>query len=222
VLGCLGCHGPELTGNDWSEPGVVTMWSANLTRAVARMNDGELAHVITSGRRPDGRELWQMPSHLFTHLAAADMRALIAFLRSRPPRGIEHPPPRFTAAGRRQVEQGLFKSSVTQVREEGGAWPPPAPNAVLARYIVRATCAECHDMDLHARHPWPGATPADLTSVVPAYERADFRRLRRTGRAAGGRELGLMGEVARGRYRHLTDAEVDAIYDYLHALSADP
>jgi hypothetical protein len=39
----------------------------------------------------------------------------------------------------------------------------------------------------------------------------------RTGVATGERQVGLMSQVARGRFVHFTDAEVDAIYDYLAA-----
>lgn len=39
-------------------------------------------------------------------------------------------------------------------------------------------------------------------------------RLLRIGLAAGYREVGLMGEVARGRYRHMTDGAVADVHDY--------
>ncbi len=223
VLGCIGCHGEDLTGENMTEPGFGAMWSANLTRSAARMSDSQFAHAMNSGRGPDERELWEMPSFLFTHLAARDIWAIVAFVRSRPVRGEEHPAPRFEPAIRREIDQGLFKSSAVQVRERGGDWPPAAPNSVIARHIVRATCAECHGMDLGGGRPHPeAAVRPDLKVVISAYERADFRRLMRTGRAVGDRELGLMGEVARGRYRYLTDGEVDAIYDYLRELGRQP
>jgi hypothetical protein len=56
--------------------------------------------------------------------------------------------------------------------------------------------------------------------MVAAYTREDFRRLLRTGKAPGNRELSMMSGVARGRYRHFTDGEVDAVYDYLRAIGA--
>jgi hypothetical protein len=51
--------------------------------------------------------------------------------------------------------------------------------------------------------------------MVAGYEPELFRRLLRTGIAAGDREVSLMSEVARGRYKHLTDAELNAVYRYL-------
>lgn len=83
--------------------------------------------------------------------------------------------------------------------------------------MVRATCGECHGVDLTGNSwPRPARSPPDL-NVAGAYTREDFRRLLRTGVAPGGRQVGLMSEVARGRYSHFTDTEVDAIYDYLAA-----
>ena len=63
-------------------------------------------------------------------------------------------------------------------------------------------------------HPTP-----DLV-IAAAYDRADFHTLMRSGKAAGGRELGLMSQTARANFSAFTDAEIDAIYDYLVARSA--
>ena len=221
VLGCFGCHGADLTGEDWSEPGFGRLWTANLTRAVPRYSDAQLAAMIRSGARPDGSELWEMPSHLFTRLTAGDMTALIAFLRSRTPVGAVHPGPLFEDAARREVAAGTFKSSRAQVNEEGGRWPPDAGEQHrLGRYIVRATCAECHGMDLQGGQPHPDAVPRpDLRIVAPAYDEAAFVRLLRNGKALGDRELSMMSGVARGRYRYFTDDELNAVRQYLLAVS---
>mgnify|MGYP000156122405 CR=1 FL=1 len=55
--------------------------------------------------------------------------------------------------------------------------------------------------------------------MAAAYSPAEFERLLTTGIAPGGRELGLMKEVALGRYRHLTPAERSGIHAYLMALN---
>jgi len=219
VLGCTGCHGADLTGEDWSEPGFGRLWTANLTRIVPDHSDAALAEIIRSGRRAD-RDLWEMPSHLFTHLTGDDMEALIAFLRSRPPTGAAHPPPAFEEDARREIAAGTFRSSRAQVAELGELWPPDAgDNHALGRYIVRATCAECHGMDLRGGQPNPQAAPRPDLRMVAAYEPAQFRRLLREGIAVGDREVGLMSEVARGRYRHLTDAELAAVHLYLRRVA---
>lgn len=219
VLGCAGCHAETLTGNDWSAPDIVTMHSSNLTRVVRRHDDAQLTAMITSGRRTDGSELWGMPSHLFTRLTPDDMAAILLFLRSKPEAGVDHPRPRFGARGQREIDQGIWTSAATDVRTEGNRQPPDAPgDHRLARYIVRATCAECHGMDLAGGRVLPGDQPRPNLRLAAAYTRDQFRRLLREGIAPGERSLGLMRQVARSRYSHLTVAEVDAIYDYLHAL----
>jgi mono/diheme cytochrome c family protein len=220
VLGCSGCHGEDLTGQDWSEPGFGKLWTANLTRSVPSYSDEQLASVITTGARPDGSALWAMPSHLFTHLTAADMAALIAFLRSKPPTGEVRPAPVFEDGARQEIAAGTFKPSPADVKEQGNQWPPDAGEQhALGRYIVRATCAECHGMNLQGGQPNPQAKPRpDLRVIISAYDPEAFERLLRTGKAVGDREVALMSEVARGRYRHLTAGELSAVRQYLTAV----
>ena len=220
LLGCVGCHGEDLTGEDWSEAIYGVLWTANLTQAVARYDEAQLIAAIEGGVRPDGSALWGMPSHLFTQLAPADRVALIAFLRSKAPAGEVHPLPSFTALARQEMASGLFKSSPAEVREQGRRWPPDAgAKHRLGRYIVRATCAGCHGMDLAGRQPGPGTTPRPALRIAMArYDDAAFARLIRTGAAVDGRYLGLMSEVARSRYSRMTDAEIRAVSAYLRAL----
>ena len=220
VLGCTGCHGANLEGKDWSDPGFGKLWTANLTQAASRYDDEAFAKVIRSGARSD-RVLWEMPSHLFTQLAPADMAALIKFVRSKPPSGIDYPPPVFEEGARREIAAGTFKSSAAQVKEEGQQWPPAAPDQhALGRYIVRSTCAECHGMTLKGGQPNPeAAVRPDLRVVIPAYDDAAFARLLRSGKAVGNREVSLMSKVARSRYKHFTDEEVKAVYNYLGSIA---
>ncbi len=87
---------------------------------------------------------------------------------------------------------------------------PPADDPVrVGEYLARTSCTECHGNTLEGQ----GRTP-NLT-VAAAYSPEDFVRLMRTGVALGGREVGLMGEVARGRFSHFTDAEIAAVHAYL-------
>ena len=60
---------------------------------------------------------------------------------------------------------------------------------VYARYIVRATCAECHKMDLRGGTPYPGAEKRADLRVAAAYDLKDFKHLLRTGIAPGDRKL---------------------------------
>jgi hypothetical protein len=51
--------------------------------------------------------------------------------------------------------------------------------------------------------------------MAAAYDAEQFKRFMQTGLAAGDRELTMMSDVARGRYKHLTDTEATAIHNYL-------
>lgn len=218
VLGCTGCHGADLTGHAWIEdPQVALLYTSNLTRAVPLYSDAELDRAIRFGARADGSPLWEMPSELFTQLADADMAALIAWLRTVPPKGEPHPRVRIGPEGRRAIASGEVRPAPELVRASRDSGPPgAAPGDGWARYMIRATCAECHSLDLTG-----GDSTPDLI-VVGGYSREQFRHLLRTGEPIGGRVLTLMAGASRGRFVHLTDREVDAIYDYLSARARQP
>lgn len=225
VLGCMGCHGDGLTGEQWIDlPEIAILYTSNLTRALPGYSDAQLEHALREGTRPDGSDLWEMPSHLFTQLSDADMGALIAWLRTVPPAGEAHPRMVLGPAGRQLIETGEVKPAAQHVREERDREPPALDGSHgWARYMVRATCAECHGMDLEGEpSPEPGASVRPDLIIAGAYSRDAFRQLLRTGAATGGRQLALMAEVARGRYAHLTDREIDAIHAYLVARAAQP
>jgi cytochrome c553 len=224
VLGCKGCHGQTLQGQPWNEEAALAIsFSSNLTRAVPAYSDAALERAIRGGVRADGTPLWDMPSEIFTGLDPADMAALIAYLRTLHPAGEVHPRIVFGPRGRREVAAGTYRNALQLVQAQRGQGPMRFDGAHdLARHMIRATCGECHGVTLAgATWPPPERSPPDL-NVAGAYTRQDFRRLMRTGVATGGRQVGLMSEVARGRFSHLTDAEVDTIYDYLVARAARP
>lgn len=216
VVGCTGCHGADLTGKDWSDE-LGVLWTANVTRAAARMNDSDLKRTILSGHQPGGRDLWDMPSYLFTKLNPDELDDIIAFVRTKPARGEVHPPPELGPVIKEKIAAGTYRSSVAEVARSGALDVPAAgPEHALARHIVRATCAECHGIDLTGKtDPFDGKTTPDIRLMAASYSLADFERLLTTGMASGGRSLGLMSDVARTRFAHLTGTERAAIYAYL-------
>lgn len=224
VLGCTGCHGKDLTGQSWSDdPEIAILFTSNLTRAVPRYADADLAKTIRFGARPDGSPLWLMPSHIFTDLSDPDMAALIAWLRTVKPAGKDHPRIAIGPEGRRMIERGEVRPEPDEVRSNRSKGPPPLDGRhEWARYMVRATCTECHGIALEGKQePTDGPGTPDLI-IAGGYSRDEFRRLLRTGEPTGGRTLALMAEASQGRFAHLTDREVDAIYDYLKARAERP
>lgn len=212
VLGCRGCHGDNLQGEKFAdEPGFGSIHASNLTLALQRYDAAGVEAALRTGRRPDGSELWAMPSEMYTHLGPADMTALVAYLKSLKPAGKQVPPKRIDAGWRAEVASGKFKSAASYIAEERGVGPIDlGPEHARARMIAMTTCTECHSATLDGHD---GDTPN--LDIVGAYSPDQFATLMRTGKPVGGRELRMMSGVARGRFAHFTDREVAELYAYL-------
>lgn len=224
VLGCVGCHTPELTGEDWTEPEMGVLWTANLTKSAAKYSHEELATMITMGKRTD-RALWDMPAFLFSGLHPEDVDALIAYLKSLEPVGEVHPDPIMGPQLQKEIDSGEWVDSAQDVLDKSDDGPPDlGDDFAFGRFVIRATCVECHGMDLRGEEaPMAGAPARPDLRMVGSYDREAFAHFMATGEAAGGRELVLMSAVARRRYARFTDAEEDAVYNYLAELArSDP
>lgn len=219
VLGCIGCHGDDLTGQNWSDD-LGVLWTSNLTRSGQKWTAEEFKEALVTGHQPGGRDLWDMPSYLFTQLTEEELNAITAYVRSRPAKGPIHPDPSMGPVLQAKQKEGVYRSSAAEVRATGASTAPVAPGHELARHITRATCAECHGIDLRGKtSPIDGKSTPDIRPLAASYSPEDFETFMTTGKAAGGRELPLMSKVARNRFSHLTKAERAAIHAYLKALA---
>ena len=218
VRGCVaGCHGKEAEGAVlFDEPMIGRMVAPNLTAAVRKFSDEELAVVIRNGVRPGGRSTFVMPSEVFAGLTDEDLGRIIAYLKSLP---VVSGPGRSLSLGplgRVGVASGEFKTSAQLIAE---AIPPPDTTndqAARGRYLARTICAQCHGTHLRGDSN-PAFVSPDLR-VVAAYSPEEFVQLLRTGVALGDRKLGVMRATARDNLSHLTDAEISDLYSYLHAM----
>ena len=221
TLGCTGCHGEDLTGRDWSEPDYGVLWTSNLTQSTAAYDDAELIAMIVEGRRPD-RPLHEMPSFLFTQVHPDDLAAIIAYLRTKESSGDVRPQPTYGPALLAEIESGEYRNSRERVVADGDVRLPDMGESVaMGAHILRATCTECHGMDLRGgEEPMSlnGPPPPDLR-VLASYDPDDFVSFMRTGKAIGGRELEVMSDLARNRYSRFTDAELEAMQAYLVKLA---
>jgi cytochrome c553 len=222
VLGCTSCHGARLEGEQF-EPRMTQygpIWASNLTVEVPEYTDSQLDGIIRHGTHPERKSVWIMPSELFQHLSDADMRALVAYLRSLKPIGARTPEPKFSALDRKEIASGEYKPSSQLVREERDKLPLDAgPRFALGRYITQVTCAECHGPRLEGG---PKGMPPDLVAAS-GYSRAEFDRLITQGIAAGNRKLNpMMAGVAKYRFAFLTPHERGALYAYLKARAEQP
>lgn len=215
VTKCMDCHGQDFSGKLFDAPGS-TLFAPNLTALESRLSDADFDRAIRQGLRPDGRTLLVMPSRYFSNLSDAEASAIIGYLRAFPPRGAVSPDRQIGFAVRAALALG-------QVRTEADALAAPTPGPIdlgprfkQGRHLTSVICADCHNTDLSGEPKGSFLPTPDLT-IAAAYERRDFHTLMRTGKAAGGREVGVMSQVARDNFSRFSDAEVDAIYDYLGA-----
>jgi cytochrome c553 len=228
IRGCFdGCHGPGIEGGEFLDiPWITRLVAPNLTQIAASHTDAELEKVIRHGVRKNGKSVWGMPSSMFYHLSDEDLGRIIAFLRSVP---VSEGPETEVWIGplwRLELARwrlGMLDDLYLPLAEEIGRDAPwikrdiePAERN-RGRYLAVTVCSECHGMRL--RGDVEGSTPN--LAIVAAYSEVDFFRLMRTATPLGGRQLGLMGMVARKRFAHLTDDEIRALYSYLHAMGDD-
>lgn len=217
VRGCVGaCHGKEGQGRVLlDELMIARVVAPNLTAAVRMYSDAELAVIIRNGIRPDGRSMVIMPSAAFVGLTDGDLGRIIAFLKSLPAASGLEPSVSIGPFGRVGLAVGRFKVEAQFIAE---AIPPPeatSEEAANGRYLARTICAHCHGTDLRGVSV---PNPSPNLQVVAAYSPEAFTQLMRTGVALGGRNLETMSPWARKLLSQLTDAEIAALYSYLHTM----
>ncbi|HEX3701233.1 MAG TPA: c-type cytochrome [Phenylobacterium sp.] len=213
VIGCTFCHGEGLSGPG---PGPAnSLRSPNLTLVAGHRSDGDLDRAIRRALNADGTSELAMPSYAYVQLADPEVAELIGYLRSLPPRGavVAPRPPGFVT--RLAIALGRFQ---TQTDRLAAARPPLEAGAQFepGRHLAAVACGQCHGADLGGG---PGLPGPDLT-VRTYYSRAQFHELMKTGQMPQNVHSELMQEVARASFHRFTDAEVDAIYDYLQARDA--
>jgi mono/diheme cytochrome c family protein len=217
VRGCFGgCHGKNAEGEVmFDQPMIARLVAPNLTAAVRKFSDAELAVIIRNGLRPDGRSVIVMPSEAFVGLSVDDLGRIIAFLKSLPEAAGPGSGISLGPIGRLGFVTGQFKTATQLIAET--VPPPEATNeeARHGRYLARSICAACHGTALRGDSN-PDFTSPDL-KIVAAYSPDAFVQVLRTGVALGGRDVGVMSKVAQTNLSQLTDPEIAALYSYLHS-----
>ncbi|HVV65381.1 MAG TPA: cytochrome c [Rhizomicrobium sp.] len=214
IYGCADCHTHSLQGAFIPDFGIA---SRNLTRLARRFSDADFDRAVRGGLTPSGTSVAEyMPSDAFQFMTDGDMADILAYVRSLRPEGRDIP---FPAYGLKE-RVALLTGAAHMNRYWRGLQKPAmdlGPRFASGRLLAMSACGECHMTSLTGAPAFvPAPRPPDL-SLVAAYAPADFARLMRAGKAAGGRELPLMSATARARFSHFTDAEIRALYDYLAA-----
>jgi len=219
VLGCANCHGARLQGQLVFDGGqFAKVWAPNLTLLAPQVSDQQLAAAIRQGIGHDGRALFVMPSDVFSRQSDEEVAALIAAIRAAPRAGSPVPAIEWGPIGRLALASGGLRSTMATVADYRARQPlDTGPGEAAGRRLAATTCAACHGPDLSGGSADPGGpAPPDL-AIAGAYDAAQFRTLMRTGVPPGGRDLGMMKEVATRDFANYSDEEVGQLYAYLRA-----
>lgn len=215
--GCSGCHGQDLEGRVmFEEPMLARIVAPNITKIAREYSDAELARAIRHGVRKNGTSVAVMPSSMFYHLSDGDLGALVAYLRTVPAKESTLPKTSFRLLARVGLLTERYHTEAEMIDHDGPRVPAATDGDLAARghYLAKTACTECHGQDFRGGNGGPSPTPSLM--VVQAYSSQEFARLMKEGVPRDGRKLRLMGDVARSRFTWFTDAEIAAMYAYLH------
>lgn len=92
VGGCIGCHGPNLSGGKIAEGDPAWPPAANLTpTGLAKYTEADFTTVLRTGKRQNGLQLHDaMPWRMTKEMTDDEIRAVWLFLRTVPPKEFGH------------------------------------------------------------------------------------------------------------------------------------
>jgi len=224
LLRCQQCHDKDLSGGLLFDDLGAKVYSGNIPLFVHSASDADFYRALRHGLRTDGTSMVIMPAESYQYMRDDEAAAILAYLRTLTPKGSPQPAPQVSTVVRIGLAVGIFKTTAQEVAD---ANPPPDLGTRYAqgRHLAMLACGSCHLPSLSGRPEGPPFVTPDLLAAM-AYQRGDFLKFMRTGKALGNRELPVMSATARTLFSHFTDDEVGQIYDYLVArgqkLAASP
>ncbi|HKI98385.1 MAG TPA: cytochrome c [bacterium] len=249
AAGGCGCHtdykhdGQPRAGGRGLKTPFGTFYSTNITpdpeTGIGRWSEADFVRAMREGVGPDGRQYFPVfPYTSFTRMSDADLHDLWAYLSTRPAVHQRNKPndvwPPFGWRIGIPVWKWLFFRPQRFV-------PDPSRSAAWNRgaYLARAVahCDECHTPRnlmgaLKPGHQYAGSvdgpegqlapniTPDDATGIG-RWSLADLTWFLDTGMKPDGDDAqGLMGEVVEHGYAKISDADRQAIADYVRSRPA--
>lgn len=223
---CTECHADDLGGKVVEDSfGMGRLVGTNLTRGRGgigtQYTDEDFVRAILHGVRRDRRSVIFMPSADF-HFTAADLGALLAYIRSLPPVDRELPATRVGPMARTLTVLAGFPltpaavidhATVTLVAEKDVADPVAAGE----KLVNMGGCRGCHGPTLiGGGGPPPGAS--NITPVgIGEWTRDQFMTAIRDHRRPNGSTI--LESMPRA-YGQMADADLHAIYAYLRTVPA--
>lgn len=227
---CADCHGANLGGKVvFDDPPIGRVYALNLTSGKGgvggTLSDVDLARAIRHGVAPDGRPLKVMPSSDYMALSDADLGAIIAYVRSRPPVDNTVPSPSVGPVGRALYLAGMLPflhAERIDHAQKHVASVTPGVTVAYGEYIATVGCKGCHGPALAGGKivggapDWPPAANLTPTGATKGWSEADFRNLLRTGKRPNGTPV---NDVMPWRMaRNMSDEEISALFLYLRSL----
>ena len=244
---CSGCHNDfqlnKLIGRSLNDLPKIAghLYSANLTNSIThglppQYSDAELFYLLKTGIGRDGRF---MPYMMRPMMADEDINDIIVYLRSNDPPVAAMD----TTVGKTHINLigkiGLRILTKPQPYNKGVARPDENDPIATGRYLVAVIgCYHCHSkkvMGLDYLEPensrgylqggirlkdhegkrlrGPNLTP-DKETGIGNFSKEDFKKAVREGITPSGRKL----SPPMGKFKSLTDSQIDAIYSYLQTL----
>lgn len=236
---CASCHTPgdkpPLSGVNFAQKFDLTMmgtlYAPNLTPGgnIDDWSDGEVIRAIREGVHKNGRSLLIMTTQAFSHLSDEDVQVIVAYLRSQPPTGKPTPDTRFSVIGAIFTNLVDFRTAGPPVAK---VTAPPAGTVEYGKYMVDIIgCSDCHGDRLQGKADTgePGPPPGpNLTRIVPQWTEEQFMTYFNKGQLPGGGTVPILTLPSGFSEPRMpwptvraiaTDAELKAMYDYLHGLA---
>ena len=224
---CAGCHSqngqlPLTGGNNLSDDSGLPLgdlYAPNITPAgkIKDFSDNDLYRILRTGIEPNGRASF-MAGVTARFMSDEDAQAVIAYLRQSPPIERQTPPISYSPLLTLLGGVGLLGINVPDPLLPITA-PPKAVTKEYGEYVVRfLDCRGCHGPTLSG-DALPPAPPgaSNLTVIVPNWSKQDFFQAMRTGVDVTGHQI--QPPMPWKQIGLLDDVELEALYEYLHALS---
>lgn len=229
---CIDCHGTDFGGGVVvDDPALGIVIAPNLTTGEnglgTELTDDDFARVLRYGVLPDGKSVRVMPSDDYTHMSLTDMGAVIAYVRSLPPVDSDWPETKLKLLGRILLATGQLPIMIADRIDFAAARPEPEPGVTLeyGAYLANiAGCTGCHGPGLAggmipgAPPDWPQAANLTPSGEVGMWSETQFIETIRTGVNPEGRQL--VNEMPWRYYAQMTDAELQAIWLFVHSVPA--
>lgn len=243
---CVGCHSAAnvdsidfnktdlpLSGGRMFDIGIGKVYSKNITpdmeTGIGRYTDAEIARALYYGVRPDGTVVFDfMPFH---NISMEDMTAIISYLR------VQKPVKNKVPANTLDIIGNLVKAFMVKPVGPTGEIPlaiKKDTSAAYGRYLAMsvAECNGCHtERNLAGEftgEPFGGGAPMDENNGFPALTPPNLTP-DPSGRIYGWSQEMFINRFRQGKlipyspmhwssFKHMTDDELKAIYNYLKTL----